>query len=121
MRGVHAPTRRGGDGVGRLMGAGVKHDAGKNRLDLWPVRAFLAIGDVISFGAKEYSPRNWESLDGFEDRFYAAALRHLTAWRLGDKLDPDSGLPHLAHAATNIVFLLSKQLGFDPRLVKCHK
>jgi hypothetical protein len=40
----------------------------------------------------------------------AAALRHLIRWWRGEKIDPDSGLPHLAHAACSIFFLLEKEL-----------
>lgn len=35
----------------------------------------------------------------------AAAMRHLAAWRDGEQLDEESGLPHLAHALCCIVFL----------------
>jgi hypothetical protein len=77
------------------------------------VKALLAIASVITLGAKKYEPYNWQKLDRFDDRFYAAALRHLLAWRGGELLDPETGLPHLAHAGCNVVFLLSKQLGFE--------
>jgi hypothetical protein len=40
------------------------------------------------------------------DRYYAAALRHLPAWRGGEELDPESGLTHLAHALANAAFLM---------------
>jgi hypothetical protein len=96
------------------MSTGIKYDSDKVRLDLWPVRAYLAIGQVITLGAKKYSPRNWQGLENFDDRFYSALQRHLTSWRLGEKNDPETGLPHLAHAGCNLVFLLSRELGFDP-------
>jgi hypothetical protein len=36
----------------------------------------------------------------------AALLRHINAWRRGEKCDDESGLHHLAHALCNVAFLL---------------
>lgn len=83
----------------------VKADGGKRRLDLLPVGPLLDIADVLTFGANKYADRNWER--GFPfSRPYAAALRHMLAWWSGETNDPETGLNHLAHAATNIMFLL---------------
>lgn len=97
------------------MKAGTKFDADKTRFDLWPWRAFESVAKVITFGANQYGVENWQSLEDFERRYFAACMRHLTSWKLGEKTDEKSGLPHLAHAACNIVFLLAKELGFDPQ------
>ena len=85
---------------------GVKLDNGKNRLDLIEPQFIEAVGDVLTFGANKYAPNNWQNVDNAIDRYYAAALRHLLAWRKGESLDDESNLNHLAHAATNIMFLL---------------
>lgn len=86
--------------------AGVKHDVGKLRLDLIPPEAMRAMGDVLTYGADKYGDRNWEK--GISaDRVYAALLRHLLAWREGEATDPESGLPHLAHALTNAGMLVA--------------
>jgi hypothetical protein len=84
---------------------GVKHDQNKRRLDLIPPSAFLSAGDVLTYGAKKYGPENWRKIPNGQDRFFGAALRHLMAWRSGEKTDPESGLPHVAHALTNLMFL----------------
>jgi len=87
-----------------LTGA-VKADGGKRRLDLLPVAPLLDVADVLTFGAAKYADRNWER--GFSyGRPYSAALRHLLAWWDGEDADPETGLPHLAHAATCLMFLL---------------
>jgi hypothetical protein len=87
----------------------LKHDAGKARWDLLPLGPVAAVVAVLSFGAKKYAPNGWvavaEGPDG-ADRYYAAVLRHLVAWRRGEATDPESGLPHLAHAACGVLFLL---------------
>ena len=85
---------------------GMKNDQDKNRLDLIEPEFIEGVGEVLTFGAKKYEPNNWQKVENPEDRYYAAALRHLLAWRRGEKTDEESGLSHLKHVATNIMFLL---------------
>lgn len=86
---------------------GRKDDAGKLRYDLVPVDAFANVVKVLTVGAKDYGDNNWREVSPFEDRYYAALMRHLESWRAGEITDPKSGLPHLAHAACNVLFLLA--------------
>lgn len=86
--------------------SGIKHDADKVRVELLPPDALLAIADVLTFGAAKYGDRNWETGLRF-GRLYAAALRHLLAWWSGEELDPETGKPHLAHAACCVTMLLA--------------
>ena len=88
---------------------GKKFDQNKLRPSLFPIQAFLAILKVLEYGAEKYELDNWKKVRPTV-RYYDAALRHLMAWRQGEKLDEESGLPHLAHAACCIVFLLYFQL-----------
>ena len=37
-------------------------------------------------------------------------MRHLVAWRMGEWIDPESKLPHLAHVTWNGIALLWKGL-----------
>ncbi len=85
--------------------AGRKDDQEKNRLDLIEPEFIEGVGKVLTFGANKYEPNNWQKVEDAEDRYYAAALRHLIAWRKGEKTDPESGLSHLYHVACNIMFL----------------
>ena len=85
--------------------AGRKDDQEKNRLDLIEPEFIEGVGKVLTFGADKYEPNNWQKVEDAEDRYYAAALRHLIAWRKGEKTDPESGLSHLDHAACNLMFL----------------
>lgn len=87
---------------------GVKYDAEKPRWDLLPVSAATAVVRVLTLGARKYSPDNWRRVEGRRWRYYGAALRHLTAWWSGEKLDSETGENHLAHAACCILFLLSE-------------
>lgn len=92
-----------------------KDDTGKHLWTLFPWRgAILALG-VIEYGARKYSPSNWvrvlQAEDG-ENRYVNAAQRHLVAHMTGERLDPETGLPHLAHAVCSLLFILSNPDGF---------
>lgn len=97
--------------------SGIKHDKEKPRLDLLPYDALLRIGDVLTYGAAKYAPRNWES--GMDwGRLSAAAQRHIASWQCGQDDDEESGLPHLAHAVCCLLFLLAysiRRIGKDDR------
>ncbi len=97
--------------MGGLVGR--KYDNGKNRVDLLPVRALLSVADVMTFGAHKYGANNWQQVTP-RRRYYGAALRHLFARALGERCDIESGLPHLAHAACCVLFMLSSEVGHDP-------
>lgn len=79
---------------------GDKHDNGKLRLDLIPPEVIEMLGEIYTYGFMKYGARNWEK--GFEDgQLLAAARRHDLALAKGEMNDPESGLPHAAHAAWN--------------------
>lgn len=84
---------------------GHKDDQEKNRLDLIEPEFIEGVGKVLTFGADKYEPNNWQKVEDAENRYYAAAMRHLMAWRKGEKTDSESGLSHLYHVACNIMFL----------------
>jgi hypothetical protein len=86
--------------------AGLKYDQDKLRWDLLPIECVEDIVKVLTMGASKYSPNNWQSVDNAEERYYAAVLRHLSAWRQGEKVDPESQLSHLAHILCDVTFLL---------------
>lgn len=88
---------------------GRKNDAGKRPWDLVPFGAMGVVVDVLAFGAALYGPHNWRHVADPERRYFSAAMRHLVAWQEGERLDPESGLPHLAHAACCVLFLLSTE------------
>ena len=85
---------------------GRKFDQEKLRWDLVPWDSVEQIVDVLTYGAKKYAPDNWKSVPEGRTRYFAALCRHLFAWWRGEKIDPESGKPHLAHAGCCVLFLL---------------
>lgn len=82
-----------------------KYDAGKVPVDLVPPVFIEEIAKVLGHGARKYGEWNW--LGGLPwTRIYASTLRHLFAWFRGEDYDKESGMSHLAHAATNVMFLI---------------
>jgi len=84
---------------------GVKHDSKKPRWDLVPWAEMQDVVQVLTFGACKYGANNWKHVPEAQERYFAAALRHLVAWKCGEVLDPESGLPHLSHAISSLLFV----------------
>jgi len=95
-----------GDGIWTdLATIGRKNDQSKLRYDLLPPRTLEDVVKVLTFGANKYEDNNWKKVDSSFDRYYAAAMRHLQAFRQGEKIDNESEASHLAHAICCLVFL----------------
>ena len=88
---------------------GRKFDSGKLRYDLIPVLAQEEVVKVITLGAEKYDPGNWKRVPEGRRRYYAAAMRHMEAWRKGEKQD-EIGTHHIANAISNLMFILEKEL-----------
>lgn len=85
-----------------------KFDDGKVPVELVVPQHIGMIAQVLGHGAKKYGAWNWTK--GLKwSRVYASTLRHLFLWYCGQDNDEESGLPHLSHAATNIMFLSTWQ------------
>lgn len=85
-------------------GSGARFNAGKPDLSLIPLASLQDEALVWMYGEKKYKRNNWQK--GMKWSIpLACMLRHLGQWQLGEDLDPESGLPHLAHAACNLRML----------------
>lgn len=88
------------------MEKGIKHDGGKVRPSLIPLESMMEVIKVLEFGAIKYGVDNWQKVDDAPRRYYDALLRHVYAHHMGEVVDAESGLSHLAHASTNLLMLL---------------
>ena len=84
---------------------GVKYDGGKPRWSLLPMAQVEDVVRVLTYGAAKYLEDNWKRVPSPRARYHDAAMRHLSAWAQGERDDPESGLPHLAHATCCLLFL----------------
>lgn len=90
---------------------GKKDDGGKTRFDLVPPFAMRELAEVLTIGAKKYGEENWRQVKGRRQRYFAACMRHLWAWWMGEGYDPETNRSHLAHAMCCLAFLLEDDLG----------
>lgn len=84
-----------------------KADGGKSNpllLEQDLAKALLLVNRVLDYGAEKYERAGWKKVDA--ERYDAAARRHKRARDLGETIDAESGLPHLAHEICNNLFEL---------------
>lgn len=90
----------------------MKYDSDKTPVQLLPVIPLMRVAAVFGFGARKYAENSWRAPDRKPVplmRTYGSVLRHLFLWAGGQDIDPGSGLPHLAHACTQLMILMEHQ------------
>jgi hypothetical protein len=101
------PTPGDFDGDERSSGGGkfMKHDDGKDcRPELIPAPFLWELGKLYARGALKYAAENWRKCRD-PQRYVGAAERHFLEWRMGERVDPETGVHHLVCAAWNLVAL----------------
>jgi hypothetical protein len=96
-------------------GGGIRHNAGKLRLDLVPADVIAALAEVLGHACTQRNPpypeRNWERGMKWSD-VVASLERHLLDVKMGRRLDPSgTGLRSTALLLCNAAFLC----GYDIR------
>lgn len=85
---------------------GLKYDTNKPLPSLLPPKAIQSVIKVLTFGAKKYSRENWRNVEGLQERYLDALMRHLFSYHGGEVNDPETDLPHLAHAVCCALYLI---------------
>jgi hypothetical protein len=88
--------------------AGVKYDEDKPDYSLLPANALNDLVKVLTYGAQKYDRENWRKVPDMNNRYFAAAMRHMWAMRRGELFDPETGIHHAAHAMCSIAFICEK-------------
>jgi len=86
------------------MTEGQKFDQGKPDWSLVPWEELEEVVKVLTHGKEKYGAQNWKMVPEARDRYFAAAQRHLAAFRRArfdtrspfDAVDSESKLHHLA-------------------------
>lgn len=95
----------------------LRYNKGKPPMDLVPPKAIRAMAEVLNYGMRKYSRRNWEKGANYSVP-YASLMRHLLAFWEGEDRDPESNLPHTYHILMNAAMLVeyeSMNKDFDDR------
>jgi len=85
---------------------GLKDDNNKPRVDLVLPETIIGMAEVLTIGVAKYKANSWQNVVEGEDVHYAALLRHLLAWKMGERFDKETKLSHMKHVLTNAMFLL---------------
>ena len=76
---------------------------------LWPETASLMGTLGLLDGMLKYGRTNWRPAGVRASIYFDAIRRHMNAWFEGEDEDPDSGLPHFAHALASLAILVDAQ------------
>jgi hypothetical protein len=95
---------------------GKKYDSGKIKIGMvfnYFADAIEAVAKVATYGNKKYALNfwddNWKKVENAEPRYTDAFFRHFLEHHKGNLVDEESGEPHLALAAWNIMAILQMQ------------
>lgn len=78
-------------------------------LHLWPMTATVLGSLGLLAGCLQYGRSNFRVSPVRASIYYDAATRHLSKWFEGEDVDPDTGLPHLAHALATLAIIVDSQ------------
>jgi hypothetical protein len=85
----------------------VKQDDGKAPMGDLDLTVLRVVAAVYGHGNKKYATDNHLNPSTASVRRYVGAcLRHLEARQRGEMLDPESNMPHLAHAICSLMIAL---------------
>jgi len=93
---------------------GLKNDSGKTLMSLLFTgcpEALAGAAGVLTFGAQKYEAHSWKQVESA--RYLDAFYRHMYKCHIGEETDPDSGLLHIDHALTNLLFIRELMAGGD--------
>ena len=89
-----------GDVGSNERGSGARFNSDKPDFSLIPLMTLEDEARVWMHGREKYSAWNWTKGMPWSVPL-ACMLRHLAAFQRGEDIDPESGLPHMAHVMCN--------------------
>ena len=85
---------------------GIKYDSAEPDYSLVPPNALEDVVKVLTYGSQKYDRNNWQYLEDLDNRYFAAAQRHMWALHRGETVDSETGIHHAAHAICCMMFII---------------
>ena len=85
---------------------GYKLAEGKRRWDLMPFEALEPVVDILEKALDKYPVDNWKYVPNAQESYLPALFRHWHKRNKGAVIDPEYGLPHMAHLICDALFIL---------------
>lgn len=111
MRAGQAPHFDNKDRADAAIGTNPKDRVGitKAPVSLVPPVAILQQARALAVGANKYGRANWRDHPVQRVVYLEAAMRHILADLDGETIDPETGVPHIAHAAAGLDVLMDAE------------
>ena len=115
-----------GDTLREFFESPKKYNENKPMMSLIRPEFQLGLAEALTYGYNKYSEKkgdiqNYLKSDGFHYSTIIDSLeRHINAFKMGEDIDPESGIHHLSLAASNLMFLHTYEhsnKGIDDRIV----
>ena len=75
----------------------------KESVELLPAKVLLQCGAVMGFGTVKYYAGKWLAEPTSTSKRLGSAMRHVLKHLSGEKIDPESGQPHICHAIVQLM------------------
>lgn len=97
------------------MSVGRKDDGGKPDMTLLPWDALWQVARVLTWACTDKKPvpygrNSWRTVPDGATRYRAALERHIAAFEMGERTDPETGLPTVAHIACDALIVCALEL-----------
>lgn len=86
-----------------------RYTDGKTKLSIVSPLAYWAVALDYTFGASKYDTHNWRKGMNWSDVMNSFE-RHYFAWKMGEDIDEESGIPHIFLALWNVMTLADYSL-----------
>jgi hypothetical protein len=82
----------------------LRFNKGKPQMSQLNPKFIMELAQLMGKGEAKYGKYNWAKGQQYTT-VYDSLNRHLSAFMLGEDIDPESGMSHLMHCASNIMIL----------------
>jgi len=77
----------------------------KTRWDLVPFSELDKVAQCFTKGAEKHDDEGWKTIPNAKEKYFAAAMRHIAAYRGGQVVDTETRQSHLTCAISNLMIV----------------